>query len=67
MSICAALAAKTRARKAEKIAANLAQATQENARLCLPEPFRLNGIWLVPLESGRVKPIGSAPWRRPKA
>ena len=67
MSICAALAAKTKAKKAEKIAANLAQATQENARLCLPEPFRLNGIWLVPLESGRVKPIGSAPWRRPKA
>ena len=39
MSICAALAAKTKVTKAEKIAANLAQATQENARLCLPEPF----------------------------
>ena len=65
MGIRTVLAAKTKVTKAEKIAANLAQATQENARLCLPEPFRLNGIWLVPLESGRVKPIGPAPWRRP--
>jgi hypothetical protein len=31
----------------------------------LPAPWRLNGIWLAPLESGRVKPIGTAPWRRP--
>ncbi|RNF58037.1 hypothetical protein EFK68_05205 [Pseudomonas aeruginosa] len=67
MSICAALAAKTRAKKAGRIAQNLAQAAHENAQLGLPEPFRLNGIWLVPLESGRVKPIGPAPWRRPKA
>ena len=65
MSICAALAAKTRAKKAGQIARNLAQAAEENAQLGLPEPFRLNGIWLVPLGAGRVKPIGSAPWRRP--
>jgi len=56
MSICAALAAKTRAKKAERIAQNLAQAARENAQLGLPAPWRLNGIWLVPLESGRVKP-----------
>ena len=67
MSICAALAAETRAKKAERIAQNLAQAARENAQLGLPAPWQLNGIWLVPLESGRVKPIGSAPWRRPKA
>ena len=65
MSICAALAAKTKARKAERIAQNLAQAARENAQLGLPAPWQLNGIWLVPLESGRVKPIGPAPWRRP--
>ncbi|MBV6851792.1 hypothetical protein [Xanthomonas euvesicatoria] len=65
MGIRAALAAKTRARKAEKIAANLAQATQENAQLGLPAPWQLNGIWLVPLESGRVQPIGPRLWRRP--
>ena len=67
MSICAALAAKTRAKKAGRIAQNLAQAARENAQLGLPAPWQLNGIWLEPLESGRVKPIGSAPWRRPKA
>lgn len=60
-----ALAAKTRAKKAERIARNLALAAEENAQLGLPEPFRLNGIWLVPLGTGRVKPIGTAPWRRP--
>lgn len=65
MSICAALAAKTRAKKAGRIAQNLAQAARENAQLGLPAPWQLNGIWLVPLESGRVKPIGPAPWRRP--
>lgn len=52
-------------RKAERIAQNLAIATEENARLGLPKPVQLNGIWLVPLGAGRVKPIGSAPWRRP--
>lgn len=36
MSICAALAAKTRAKKAERIAQNLAQAARENAQLGLP-------------------------------
>lgn len=66
MNICDALAAKTRAKKSERIARNLAQAAEENAQLGLPEPFRLNSIWLVPLGAGRVKPIGSAPWRRPK-
>jgi len=52
-------------RKAERIAHNLAIATEENAQLGLPKPVQLNGIWLVPLGAGRVKPIGSAPWRRP--
>jgi len=33
MIICAALAAKTRAKKAERIAQNLAQAARENAQL----------------------------------
>jgi hypothetical protein len=65
MNICDALAAKTKAKKAERIARNLAQAAEENGQLGLPEPFRLNGIWLVPLGAGRVKPIGTAPWRRP--
>lgn len=65
MSICDDLAAKVRAKKAGQIARNLAQAAEENTQLGLPEPFRLNGIWLVPLGAGRVKPIGSAPWRRP--
>ncbi len=65
MIIFPALAAKTRAKKAERIARNLAQAARENAQLGLPAPWRLNGIWLAPLESGRVKPIGTAPWRRP--
>jgi hypothetical protein len=36
MSICAALAAKTRAKKAGRIAQNLAQAARENAQLGLP-------------------------------
>lgn len=65
MSVCENLAAKTREKKAERIARNLAQAAKENTRLGLPAPVRLNGIWLVPLGAGRVKPIGTAPWRRP--
>ena len=52
MSICDALAAKVRAKKAERIGRNLALAAEENAQLGLPEPFRLNGIWLVPLGAG---------------
>ena len=60
------LAAKKRMTKAERIARDLALAAKENAQLGLPEPYRLNGIWLVPLGDGRVKPIGPARWRRPK-
>jgi hypothetical protein len=66
MSANTILAAKKRPTKAERIARYLALATKENAQLGLPEPYRLNGIWLDPLGAGRVKPIGSAPWRRPK-
>jgi len=66
MSICAILAAKEREKKAKLVELNLAQAAQENDQLGLPAPFRLNGIWLVPLGANRVKPLGPEPWRRPK-
>ena len=66
MNICATLAAKEQEKKARCIERNLALATEENSQFGLPAPFRINGIWLVPLGPGQVKPIGPEPWRRPK-
>ena len=61
------LAAKNQAKRSERIARNLAQATEENAELGLPQPFMLNGVWLVPLGDGHFKPVGPAHWRRPQS
>ena len=52
MNICATLAAKEQEKKARCIERNLALATEENSQFGLPAPFRINGIWLVPLGSG---------------
>jgi|APMI01.1.fsa_nt_gi hypothetical protein len=68
MNICATLAAKEQEKKARCIERNLALATEENSQFGLPAPFRINGIWLVPLGTGgQVKPIGPEPWRRPSS